>query len=176
MVPNVSPSVSVSRRGSAHPGGHALRTVVWVRGEQDIATRVHLSVTIAQAARFDDADIVVDLSGVTFMDASTIGALVVARNRLSARSRSLCVRAPSPRARRVIDLCGLEGMIDEHPAPAQPPVATALGSWVDVPARDRDPLSTPPDEQQAPSQQPAHAMARRRDEPAGLVQQHRASS
>jgi anti-sigma B factor antagonist len=127
MSPNEPPSVSVSHRRSARPGVHPLGTLVWVRGDHDIATREHLSLTLAQAARVDDADIVADLSGVTFMDASTIGALVLARNGLRARSRALSLRAPSPRARRLLDLCGLERLIDEHLAPARPPARRGGG-------------------------------------------------
>lgn len=176
MVPNEWPSASVCRRGSAGPGSDPLRIVVWVRGEHDIATRVHLSGTLAQAARLDDADIIVDLSGVTFMDASTIGALVDVHNRLRARSRSLSVRAPSPLSQRLLDVCGLAFLIDEHRAPAQPPVTTALESWVAVPASDRASNSTqPPVTQQAPSREPARATSQRRV-PAGSVQQRRTPS
>jgi anti-sigma B factor antagonist len=110
MPPDESPSVSVFPRGDMRRGSDPLRTVVWVRGEHDIATRADLS-AIAQAASLDDADIVVDLSGVSFMDASTIGALVVAENHLQARSRSLSIRDPTPRARRVLDLCGLQRLM-----------------------------------------------------------------
>lgn len=179
MAHHESPSVSVSRRGHRLLGSDPLRTVVWVGGEHDLATSVHLSDTIAQAARLDDADIFVDLSGVTFMDASTIGVLVAARDRLRFRSRSLSVRAPSPRARRLLDLCGLAGMIDEPPAPRGllPAAAAALGSWVDVPVSDRGPDSTqPPVTREAPSQEPAHATARRGGESAGSAQRRRAPS
>jgi len=137
MVTTEAPSVSVFPRGHRRPGSDPLRTVVQVRGEHDIATRAHLSATIARAAQLDDADILVDLSDVTFMDASTIGALVVARNSLRARARSLSVRAPSPRARRLLDLCGLAGLIDESRAPLLASAAPALGSWVDVPTGSR---------------------------------------
>jgi anti-sigma B factor antagonist len=175
MRPYESPSVSVARRGPRCLGSDPLRTVVWVRGEHDMATRAHLFVTIAQAARLADADIVVDLSGVTFMDASTVDAFVLARNRLRARSRSLSVRAPSPPARRLLELCGLARLIDEHPAPAQPLVATALGSWVDVPARDSGTDSAQlPVDRETPSRELARVTARRRVEPAGSVQQKRA--
>jgi hypothetical protein len=68
------------------------------------------------------------------MDASTIGALVVARNRLLARSRSLTVRAPSSAARRLLELCGLDRLIDVDQTAAPLPGAAALGSWVAVPA------------------------------------------
>ena len=168
----------MSQRGNNRLGSDQLRTVVWVRGEHDITTRVHLSVTIAQAARVDDADIVVDLSGVTFMDASTIGTIIGARNRLrgSSTSRSLSVRAPSPRARRLLELCGLMQLVDEHPAPAPPPAVTALGSWVEVPARARGRhVAPPPVAEEAPYQERARVMARC-VEPPRSVQQPRAPS
>jgi anti-anti-sigma factor len=135
---------------------------------------VHLSVTLADAARLDDADIFVDLSGVTFMDASTVSALVGARNRLRAQSRSLSVRDPSPLARRVVDLCGLSQLIDEHPEPAASLLGTALGTWVSVPARrlrtDTAPPSITPE---ASAQEPADAVEEQL-EPARLFQRRRA--
>src|SRR5688500_17284849 len=98
-------SITVPRRGRGPEYDDAGRTVVWLRGDYDIAMKVSLVVSLARAAKRDDADLIVDLSEVTFMDASTISALVGARNRL--RSRSLVLRAPSPRARRLLELCGL---------------------------------------------------------------------
>lgn len=109
-------------------------TVVRVRGEHDLATSAHLTATISRAASSNDGDIVVDLGDLTFMDASTIGVLVCARNRLRESSRSLSVRAPSPLARRLLDVCSLACLIDERRVPVEPTVAPALGSWVDVPA------------------------------------------
>jgi len=145
MVPHEPPSVSVCPRGSADPGSDPLRNVVWVVGEHDIATVTNLSVSIAQAAGLDDSDVVVDLSGVTFMDASTIGALVASHNRLRVRSHSLSVRAPSPLARRLLNMCELAFLIDEYPAPAALlPVAEAIDSWVAVPASDRASNATVP--------------------------------
>lgn len=174
MLPRRSPSVAVSRRGSAHPGSGPLRTVVRVSGEHDSTTRAHLSLTIAQAALLDDVGIIVDLSDVTFMDASTIGAIVDAHNRLRARSRLLSVSAPSTRARRLLDVCELGFLIDEDSAPVQPPVAAALDSWVAVPASEpaSDP-ARPPVTEQAPSREPVRAAA---GEPAVSAPQPRAPS
>lgn len=171
------PPVPEFPRGDVFIGSDPPRRVVWVRGEHDLTTRVHLSVVITEAARLDAGDVVVDLSGVTFMDASTIGTLVGARNRLAAQSRSLSVRAPSLRARRVLDLCELAHLIDELPAAAQRLVAPALGSWVDVPASDggRDSAQRHVS-QHEPVQEPPLAMARRRGEPERSIQQRRAPS
>ena len=174
MPPNGVPSVSLSRRGPKRLGGEPLRTVVWVGGEQDMATRVQLTAGLAEAAGLDDADVVVDISGVTFMDASTIGALVVARNGLRAHSRSLSVRDPSPSARGLLNLCGLARLIDQPSAPVGVPVVTALGSWVGVPARDsgKEP-ALPPVAEEPPALEPALATARV-VEPAESIQGRRA--
>jgi anti-anti-sigma factor len=138
MVHSKSPPVSVSRRGSAR--GDADCTVVWVRGEQDVATRVSLAVALARAGQLEDAPLLVDLSSVTFMDASTMGALVASGNRLRLRGQSLQLRAPSPRALRVLELCGLAHLIQQQPA--RRTGAPALSTWIDtgpiVPAAEAD--------------------------------------
>jgi anti-sigma B factor antagonist len=105
--------------------------VIWLRGEHDVATKVSIAVAIARAARRDATSVIVDLSGVTFMDASTVGAIVGGRNRLQGRA-ALEVRAPSPFALRILELCGLGGLIQHAPA-AMHSSAPALASWVHVP-------------------------------------------
>jgi anti-sigma B factor antagonist len=83
------------------------RAVVWLEGEHDIATVSILTDTLTRAISADDADVIVDLSGVTFIDAATVGVLISARNSLHRESRSLMLRSPSRFAGRVLDLCGL---------------------------------------------------------------------
>jgi anti-sigma B factor antagonist len=128
MVCSGSP-VCVSRRGSTY--GEADSTVVWVRGEHDLATRASLAATVAQAADLEEVPVVVDLSAVTFMDASTIGALVGCRNRLRLHAQTLELRSPSPRALLVLELCGLTRLIQTKAVHATG-AAAALGTWVDV--------------------------------------------
>ena len=136
MAGSESPSISVSRRADSDVG----RTVVWLRGDHDLTTKVTLAVAIARAARHDSTGVLVDLSMVTFMDASTIGAIVGSHTRLQVRGQVLQVRSPSRPARRVLELCGLTNLIhsgidDEvHPSGA----ASALGSWVEVPSTTRN--------------------------------------
>jgi anti-anti-sigma factor len=131
--------ISISRPGQRD--GDRDCTVVWIRGDQDIATKVPLVVAIARAAQRDDADVLVDLNEVTFMDASTIGAIVGSRNRLRARGQTLELRAPSVPALRLLELCGLAGLVHVtdtdavHPAGA----GAALGTWVDVLPVEPDP-------------------------------------
>jgi len=124
-----APLLSVSPQGSTR--GEPDCTVVWVRGEQDIVTKVALAITIAAAARLDDAPVLVDLSGVTFMDASTVGAIVASRDRLRFRRQLLEVRAPSPPARRILELCALTHLVHGDMEHATGPAA-ALSTWIDV--------------------------------------------
>ena len=161
-------SVSVSVQPDSDPP----RTVVWVAGDHDIATQGYLADALDRAVSPGDVDIVIDLSGVTFMDASTIEVIVGAHNRLRADSRSLSIRAPSADARRMFEVCELAFLIDEHRAETPPHAATALGSWVQVPVLDRD-----PDHAQqrivegSQSSEPARATVSRRGEPTGSVKQ-----
>jgi anti-sigma B factor antagonist len=101
------------------------RTVVWLRGEHDASTVTELWETMGQAIALDDADLVVDLSGVEFMGSATVGVIIRARESLRPRSRSLTVRCPSRCAQRVLDLYGLSELLDCGP------VETTLGPWAD---------------------------------------------
>jgi anti-anti-sigma factor len=86
-------------------------TIIWLRGEHDIATDADLRRTLARAIALNDAAIVVDLSKVELMSASTLGVIVAAWNDLRQQSRSLTMRAPSPHVRRVISICGLYNLL-----------------------------------------------------------------
>lgn len=89
------------------------RTVVWLRGEHDASTVAALWDTIGQAIALDDADVVLDLSGVEFMGSATVGVIIRARESL--RPRALTLRSPSRCAQRVLDLYGLGDLLDERP-------------------------------------------------------------
>jgi anti-anti-sigma factor len=138
MAPIAFLSVTVSRRGLlAFAQRGPPDVVVCFRGEQDLATVVELSATTARAITLGEGDLVVDLSRIEFMDASTVGVLSWARDLLRARSRSLVVRSPSRCARRVLELCDLSDLTE--PRSADTPVtatAGALSTWVTIPAID----------------------------------------
>ena len=93
---------------SALFGTDSAGTVVMLQGEHDRSTVSALSETLAQAIALDDTELVVDLSGVEFMDAGTVNALVLARDWLREQSRSMQLVFPSSGARRILDLCGVE--------------------------------------------------------------------
>jgi anti-anti-sigma factor len=86
-------------------------TIIWLQGEHDIATDGDLRRTLASAIALNNAPIVVELSKVELMSASTLGTIVAAWNTLRQQSRSLTMRSPSPHVRRVISICGLQDLL-----------------------------------------------------------------
>ena len=130
-----SASVSVSRCAAASGGDDAGCTVVWVGGEHDFTTKAAVALAIGRAAQLEDGHLVVDLSAVTFMDASTVGALVWSLNLARSGSQAVVLRAPSAPALRVLELCGLGHLVERARATVHPTgPAAALGTWVDVPS------------------------------------------
>lgn len=85
--------------------------VVQLHGEHDLATVGDLAVSLA-AASVVPGDLIVDLSDVTFFDASPIAVLVGAHLDLEAGGRHLRLRSPTPWGRRHLGLCGLTPLIE----------------------------------------------------------------
>lgn len=79
--------------------------VLHVRGEHDVATVESLSLEFASAFDGGEPPIVIDLSGVTFMDTSTLHLLERARDYLAETNRSMVLRNPSRPAMRLLSLC-----------------------------------------------------------------------
>jgi anti-anti-sigma factor len=120
-IPSRGPPRPVEQRPEA--------TVVWLVGEHDCSTVAELSATLARAIALDDGDLMADLTGVRFLDASTLRVLLRAQGYLARRGRSLLLRSPGSCARLVLDASGLASLLE--PA-TNPP--SALASWVEVPA------------------------------------------
>jgi anti-sigma B factor antagonist len=113
MVLTKGSSIVDSRRDVlAYAEREADRTVVWLNGEHDASTVAALWEVMARAIARDDADLVIDLSGVEFMGSATVGVIMRARDALRPRSRSLTLRCPSRCAGRVLDLYGLADLRD----------------------------------------------------------------
>ncbi len=133
--------LSVSSPGTGPP-------VIWLGGEHDHATRGVLAATLAEAIALDESAVVIDLSGVRLVTAATLGVIVVATQLQAMRGRSLILRAAPPFVRRIFAFCGLSDLLDGDTGPHDfdvAPGATALSSWVEVPATDRaDGPGSPP--------------------------------
>jgi anti-sigma B factor antagonist len=87
-------------------------TVIAPEGELDIAHVPDFRSALMDAADRDAVRLVVDLSNVTFIDSSGLGALVEMHNRLQRAKRQLAVVAPQGTAVTVaIDLMGLRNRL-----------------------------------------------------------------
>ena len=87
-------------------------------GEVDLATADVLQQEIVAGLDADDVSgIVVDLTGVTFLDSCGIRVLVKGRRSAEERAKSYLVDAPHGVARRILDISGVrEHLAYKHPA------------------------------------------------------------
>ncbi len=85
-------------------------TVVWLAAEHDISPDGALCLTPALAIAPEPAAIVIDLSGVALISASTLKTIARARELVRQRSGSLPVRSPSF-GQRIIDTCELTDLL-----------------------------------------------------------------
>ncbi len=93
---------SIASRGvPAHDDALA---VVWLDGEEDIATVALLADRLARAVATVDGDLIVDLSGLTFLSTATIDELTRVGDNLLHENRNLSLRSPSPFADRLLNL------------------------------------------------------------------------
>jgi anti-anti-sigma factor len=138
MVPAGSSFFTVSDRPPlGQRGSRVGPIVIWLWGEHDLSTDDALCLTLARAIALDSAGLVLDLSEVEFMGASTLGTIVRAREFLRQRSASLSLRSPSTFVRRVIDACNLNDLLAPGPEMAGDVTGKALGSRVAAPAAER---------------------------------------
>ncbi|HYF24411.1 MAG TPA: STAS domain-containing protein [Baekduia sp.] len=89
--------------------------VIAPTGELDVAAARDLRPELNEAAGQVDAPVVVDLTGVTFIDSTALGAIVQADGRLRRNGRRLCVVAPPGSAAAVvIELTNLDRHLEIH--------------------------------------------------------------
>jgi anti-sigma B factor antagonist len=89
------------RASSATGGDH----VVTVSGEVDLSSAPRLAETLVQ---FTNGTVIVDLSDVTFFDASGLRALMAARRHIERRNGRLIVHGMSRNVRKVLDAVDLD--------------------------------------------------------------------
>jgi len=129
---------TVSDRSAARrEGSDAEPVVVWLRGEHDVSTDDALCLTLVRAIALDSTALVIDLSGVEFMGASTIGVIVRAREFLGQRSASLTVRSPSAFVRRILAVCGLDDFLGLSRGETDGVAGNAFGPRVAVPPAEQ---------------------------------------
>lgn len=85
--------------------------ILELAGELDVTTAPELRARVDAAVRAGATAIVVDLSGVTFIDSVSLAALLAARGRLPADGR-LAIVAGTPFVALILEASGLEGVLD----------------------------------------------------------------
>ena len=93
---------------------------VMVAGEIDLTDRDELRTVLVEGAPPPVTTVVVDLTGVTFLGSSGIGALIAARKELGERDIDLRVERCSPIADRVLEIAGVRSLLaaTDHPGSA----------------------------------------------------------
>ncbi len=81
-------------------------------GELDLSTQHHVRWNIQQAIDQGCTLIAVDLSGVPFIDCSTLGALIDARQRVADAGGHLVLSRRSPQVTRLMQLTGTDALFD----------------------------------------------------------------
>jgi anti-sigma B factor antagonist len=81
--------------------------VIAVTGEVDTFTSAGLRDALTEAIENGASDIVLDVSGMEFIDSTGLGVLVGALKRLQERDGTLTLRKPRPSALQVLSIVGL---------------------------------------------------------------------
>lgn len=110
----------------AQPGTEGVSTVM-VQGEVDVYTAPRLKEEIHGCIDAGCTRLVVDLSGVAYMDSSGLGVLIGALKRVREEGGDLILSAPNPRIARIMDVTGLARIFNVHQA-TRDAVATLKGT------------------------------------------------
>lgn len=89
-------------------------TVIVIRGELDADNCAALGEKLPTAP---DHGVVVDMSGVQFIDSSGISEVLRLRDRVTSNGGTVVVSDPSPQVRKVLEITGLLEMFGLHSAP-----------------------------------------------------------
>ncbi len=88
------------------------QATILLSGELDPATAPQLDTAIEQVLSGSKVDrLVLDLSGLSFLDSSGLRVFVTAREALSAQGGELALRGPSANTQRLLDVTGLGEII-----------------------------------------------------------------
>jgi len=98
-----SPQSFAIEAGEPEAGERRIR----VRGELDMSTAPELSARLVEAGNDGASDVTLDLSAVSFLDSSAIGALIAAGQELRAQGRTLRIGPRSAIVSRVLEITGL---------------------------------------------------------------------
>lgn len=87
-------------------------TIVRVAGDVDAHSTAELDRRLADAADRDADLVVLEVSGVTFIDSTGLRTLVAANTRLADRGGRLVLRRPTATLQRLLEITGLDASFD----------------------------------------------------------------
>jgi anti-anti-sigma factor len=94
-------------------------TILTISGELDIATTAALRARIAAVLDETVLPVIIDLSRVSFCDASGLTMLLDVRRRTGAQGRAITLSGPRPNVRKLLRITGLDRAFRIYPALAQ---------------------------------------------------------
>lgn len=109
--------MSVDMNGlTADVSTHATKTVVALAGEIDLSNHVALRTALNDLIVNGSVDLVLDLTDVTFMDSTGLGAMIGTRRRVHAFQGSLAIVLTNDAILRVFQVTGLDKVFDLYPS------------------------------------------------------------
>ena len=93
---------------------HGRQTVVVVAGEIDLSNHATLRAGLNDLIVDGAVDLVLDMSRVTFLDSTGLGALIGTRRRVHAFHGSLAIVMTDPGTLRVFEITGLDKVFELH--------------------------------------------------------------
>jgi len=95
------------------------QTVLEVQGEVDLHSAAQLADRLTEILGSGQQSVVVDLSPVSFLDSTGLGALVTARNQAQQTGATLRLVCTSERLLKLFRITGLDAVFEIHPTVAQ---------------------------------------------------------
>lgn len=95
-------------------GAHGVATVVVARGELDVLTASALRAAFSQVIDGGCTHLVLDASGISFLDSTGVGVLVIALKRTRASDGSFAIAGASGRTLRTLTMTGLARVFPLH--------------------------------------------------------------
>ena len=93
-----------------HERSHEVHTIR-LFGELDLASTAELETKLARAEAKGPEEIILDLSGLTFIDSTGIALVLAAESRSSADSHRLTLRRGPAAVQRVFEICAIEDLL-----------------------------------------------------------------
>ena len=101
--------------------------LVRAQGELDRYAAPEFKRLLAETIESGKVRIVVDLTDAAFMDSTALGVLLAALKRLRVRGGTLAVASEQPTILRILDVTGMDQVLDLHPTAAAALAAVGRG-------------------------------------------------